>query len=51
MSRYACRWSKCSGSTKQLIARILARGWEPGLRVRDFMPARKHRRQAEGGAR
>ena len=28
--------------------RILARGWEPGLYVRDFLPGRKQRRRGAG---
>ena len=34
---------KLSGSTLRLISKILARGWQPGDRVRDFLPSRKRR--------
>ena len=47
MSRYALRWSRCSGSTRRLIERILERGWEPGLPLRNYWPNRK--RRAGGG--
>jgi hypothetical protein len=39
----ALRWSKASGSTKQLVDRLIRRGWKPGDRIR---PNRKVR---EGG--
>lgn len=45
------RWSRCSGSTKRLIEKILARGYVPdsGMRLKDFYPARN--RRAGGGKR
>lgn len=31
------RFSKASGSTRQLVVRVLARGWRPGVgRIGDF---------------
>jgi hypothetical protein len=43
------RWSKASRSTKRKVERALCLGWEPGLRVRDFVFARKSRRVRQGG--
>lgn len=48
MSKRALKWSKLNGSTRQLVLSILARGWQPGDRVRDFLPKRRH---AAGGER
>lgn len=46
MSKSALRFSRGGGSTRRLVEKILARGWEPGLRLRDFYPNRKRRQGA-----
>jgi len=53
MAKSHLRWSAASGSAKQKVLRILARGWEPGLAIgkvlADRSRAKRQARSTEGG--
>jgi hypothetical protein len=45
MAKGHLRWSAASGTAKQKVLRILARGWEPGLAIGKVLESRKRKRQ------
>jgi len=41
---------KLNNSAKRRVSKLLAMGWQPGLRLSDYIPWGKPRRQRKGDA-